>query len=158
MKHYLLILFLGMVCWSFTIKNLGDDEYFMTTQSATTASVISARQKALLFAKNTLATMVNGKVANVAKSYIEHNSEIGRSADDFMTETRMTANMLLQNVTVADENVIQEKNGRYTVYITLKLKKDEVLNTLCKKLAENKVDKDTFRKEVFTDLWEKENK
>ena len=91
-------------------------------------------------------------------SYIEHNSETGKSADDFMTETRMTANMLLQNVTVTDENVIKEKNGKYTVYITLKLRKDDVLKALCKKLSANKQDKETFHKEVFVDLWERENK
>lgn len=158
MKCYLLILFLGMNCCVFAMKSLGDGQYFKTTQSATTASVISARQKALLFAKNTLATMVNGKVENVTKSYIEHNSETGKSADDFMTETRMTANMLLQNVTVTDENVIKEKNGKYTVYITLKLRTDDVLKALCKKLSASKQDKETFHKEVFVDLWERENK
>lgn len=158
MKHYLLILFLGIACCSFTLKDGADRLYFTATQSATTSSIISARKKAQMFAKNTLATMVNGKVNNVTKSYIDHDSEAGKSADDFMTETRMTANVLLQNVEIADENVIQEKKGKYTVYITLKLKKDEVLKALCKRLDENIVTKETFKKEVFTDLWNKENK
>lgn len=158
MKHCLIILFLGIVCCSFMLKNADDKLYFTATQSATTSSILSARKKALMFAKNTLATMVNGKVNNVTKSYIDHDSEAGKSADDFMTETRMTANMLLQNVEIADENVIQEKKGKYTVYITLKLKKDEVLKALCKRLDENKVTKETFQKDVFTNLWNKENK
>lgn len=158
MKYLLAILFLGIVCCSFTIKKESDKEYFTATQSATAASVIAARQKALAFAKNTLATMVNGKVENVTKSYIDHNSETGKSADDFITETRMTARMLLQNVAVADENVAQEKKGKYTVYITLKLKKEEVLKMLCKKLQENEATKEAFQQKVFTDLWKKENK
>lgn len=158
MKHCLIILFLGIVCCSFTFKNADDKLYFTATQSATTSSILSARKKALMFAKNTLATMVNGKVNNVTKSYIDHNTDTGKSADEFMTETRMTANMLLQNVEIADENIVQEKKGKYTVYITLKLKKNEVLKALCKRLNENKVTKETFQKEVFTDLWNKENK
>lgn len=158
MKHCLIILFLGIVCCSFTLKNADDKLYFTATQSATTSSILSARKKALMFAKNTLATMVNGKVNNVTKSYIDHNTDTGKSADEFMTETRMTANMLLHNVEIADENIIQEKKGKYTVYITLKLKKNEVLKALCKRLNENKVTKETFQKEVFTDLWNKENK
>lgn len=158
MKHYLLILFLGIACCSFTLKDGVDRLYFTATQSATTSSILSARKKAQMFAKNTLATMVNGKVNNVTKSYIDHNTDTGKSADEFMTETRMTANMLLQNIEIADENIVQEKKGKYTVYITLKLKKDEVLKALCKRLDENMVTKETFQKEVFTDLWNKENK
>lgn len=156
MKCFLLILFWSVAYSSFVLKDLEDRAYFTVTQSATTSSVLSARQKALIFAKNTLATIVNGKMKNVTKSYIDHNSETGKSADEFMTETRMTANMLLQNVEIADENVVQEKKGKYTVYITLKLKKDEVLKALCKRLNENKATKATFQKEVFTGLWEKE--
>lgn len=156
MKCFLLILFWSVAYSSFVLKDLEDRAYFTVTQSATTSSVLSARQKALIFAKNTLATIVNGKMKNVTKSYIDHNSETGKSADEFMTETRMTANMLLQNIEIADENVVQEKKGKYTVYITLKLKKDEVLKALCKRLNENKATKATFQKEVFTGLWEKE--
>lgn len=158
MKHYLLILFLGIACCSFTLKDGTDRLYFTATQSATTSSILSARKKALMFAKNTLATMVNGKVNNVTKSYIDHNTDTGKSADEFMTETRMTAIMLLQNIEIADENVVQEKKGKYTVYITLKLRKDEVLKALCKRLDENIATKETFKKEIFTDLWNKENK
>ncbi|WP_448779139.1 hypothetical protein [Bacteroides congonensis] len=158
MKCFLLFVFWSVAYNSYVLKGLEDKAYFTAIQSATTSSVLSARQKALIFAKNTLATMVNGKVKNVTKGYIEHNSETGKSVDEFMTETRMTVGMLLQNVEIADENVVQEKKGKYTVYITLKLKKDEVLQALCKRLDENKETKDIFRKDVFTDLWDKENK
>lgn len=158
MKCFLLFVFWSVAYNSYVLKGLEDKAYFTATQSATTSSVLSARQKALIFAKNTLATMVNGKVKNVTKGYIEHNSETGKSVDEFMTETRMTVGMLLQNVEIADENVVQEKKGKYTVYITLRLKKDEVLQALCKRLDENKETKGIFRKDVFTDLWDKENK
>ncbi|WP_368113229.1 hypothetical protein [Bacteroides sp. RTP21281st1_E4_RTP21281_210402] len=158
MKCFLLFVFWSVAYNSYVLKGLEDKAYFTAIQSATTSSVLSARQKALIFAKNTLATMVNGKVKNVTKGYIEHNSETGKSVDEFMTETRMTVGMLLQNVEIADENVVQEKKGKYTVYITLKLKKDEVLQALCKRLNENKETKGIFRKDVFTDLWDKENK
>ena len=158
MKCFLLFVFWSVAYNSYVLKGLEDKAYFTATQSATTSSVLSAHQKALIFAKNTLATMVNGKVKNVTKGYIEHNSETGKSVDEFMTETRMTVGMLLQNVEIADENVVQEKKGKYTVYITLRLKKDEVLQALCKRLDENKETKGIFRKDVFTDLWDKENK
>lgn len=111
MKCFLLFVFWSVAYNSYALKGLEDKAYFTATQSATTSSVLSARQKALIFAKNTLATMVNGKVKNVTKSYIEHNSETGKSVDEFMTETRMTVGMLLQNVEIADENVVQEKRG-----------------------------------------------
>lgn len=158
MKNFTLILFLSVACSSFASKDTGNSIYFMATQSATTSSVLSARQKALVFAKNTLATMVNGKVKNVTQSYIDHASEANKSADDFMTETRMTAKLLLQNVEIADEKVVQGKKGKYTVYITLKLRKEEVLKALCKRLKENEVTKTTFHEDLYSDLWKEKIK
>ena len=157
MKNSLLALF--VIILNSTVAWGADDDkaFFMTTQSATALSVVSARQKALIFARNTLATMVNGKVINITKSYIDSYTETDKTADEFLTETKTTASMLLQDVSVADETVVEEKKGKYTVYITLKLKKTKVFDALCKRLSENKITKESFKKDGFTDLWKKEN-
>lgn len=158
MKNYLLSLFI-LVLNSISICGANDNrEYFVVTQSATTTSALSARQKAMVFARNTLATIVNGKIKNTTESYVYNNTETGKLADEFLTETKTVASILLQNVEVADETVVKEKKEKYTVYITLRLKKSEVLHALCKHLSESPKTKVTFKKENFTDLWEKENK
>ena len=106
MKNSLLALF--VIILNSTVAWGADDDkaFFMTTQSATALSVVSARQKALIFARNTLATMVNGKVINITKSYIDSYTETDKTADEFLTETKTTASMLLQDLSVADETVV----------------------------------------------------
>lgn len=158
MKNCLLTLLI-LILPSLAVWGSDDDKaYFMVTQNATTASVMSARQKALTFARNTLATMIDGKIKNVAESYLHNNTQKNELADEFITETKTTAHTLLQNVSVADETVVKEKKGMYTVYITLKINKNEFLDTLCKRLSENKATKGAFNKETFTNVWKKENK
>lgn len=114
-----------------------------------------AKQKALLHARNLLATMVNGKVKNVSQSYISNNSLTGETADEFMTETKTTASILLKGAEVADESVVMEKKTRYTVYVTLKLNKKKILDSLCKNISENKSLSNGFDKEKFTKEWNK---
>lgn len=130
-------------------------KYFECTQSATAPSAAMAKQKALLHARNLLATMVNGKVTNVSQSYISNNSLTGETADEFMTETKTTASILLKGAEVADESVVMEKKNRYTVYVTLKLNKKKILDSLCKNISENKSLSNGFDKEKFTKEWNK---
>lgn len=130
-------------------------KFFECTQSATAPSAAMAKQKALLHARNLLATMVNGKVTNVSQSYISNNSLTGETADEFMTETKTTASILLKGAEVADESVVMEKKNRYTVYVTLKLNKKKILDSLCKNISENKSLSNGFNKEKFTKEWNK---
>lgn len=99
--------------------------------------------------------MVNGKVKNVSKSYISNNSLTGESIDEFITETKTTASVLLSDVEVSNESVIKEKKNKYTVYVTLKLDKNKVLNSLCKNILENKSLSKNFDEKKFTEEWNK---
>lgn len=128
---------------------------FVCTQSATAPNAAIARQKALLHARNFLATMVNGKVKNVSENYINHNSLTGESVNEFITETQTTASVLLSDVEVADESVVKEKKNKYTVYVTLKLDKKKVLNSLCKNILKNKSLSNNFDEKAFTEEWNK---
>ena len=120
-------------------------KYFECTQSATAPNAAMAKQKALLHARNLLATMVNGKVKNVSQSYISNNSLTGDTADEFMTETKTTASILLKGAEVADESVVMEKKNRYT----------KILDSLCKNISENKSLSNGFDKGRFTEEWNK---
>lgn len=153
---YLAFMFLMSLHYAFATDD--NDNAFVCTQSATASNAAIARQKALLHARNLLATMVNGKVKNVSESYISNNSLTGESIDEFITETKTTASVLLSDVEVSDESVVKEKKNKYTVYVTLKLDKNKVLNSLCKNILENKSLSDDFDEKKFIEEWEKTNK
>ena len=70
-----------------------------------------------------------------------------------MTETKTTASILLKGAEVADESVVMEKKNRYTVYVTLKLDKKKILDSLCKNISENKSLSNGFDKGKFTEEW-----
>lgn len=156
MQNRLIVLIIAAIM-SFGSVFASDDsgKYFECTQSATAPSAAIAKQKALLHARNLLATMVNGKVKNVSQSYISNNSLTGETADEFMTETKATASILLKGAEVADESVVMEKKNRYTVYVTLKLNKKKILDSLCKNISENKSLSNGFDKKKFTKEWNK---
>lgn len=150
---YLAFMFLMSLHYAFATDD--NDNAFVCTQSATAPNAAIARQKALLHARNLLATMVNGKVKNVSESYISNNSLTGESIDEFITETKTTASVLLSDVEVSDESVVKEKKNKYTVYVTLKLDKNKVLNSLCKNILENKSLSNDFDEKKFTEEWNK---
>lgn len=156
MKIIQLFILFFVILQQIDAKN--NNDYFEATQSATAASVKVARQKALLHAKNLLATMVNGKVVNVAKAYIDNNSLKETSLDEFVTETQTIAIVTLNGAEIFNESVIQEKKKNvinYTVMITLRLSKSKVLGLLCDKLSLNPVISEKFNKENFESEWNK---
>lgn len=150
---YLAFMFLMSLHYAFATDD--NNNAFVCTQSATAPNAAIARQKALLHARNLLATMVNGKVKNVSENYINHNSLTGESVNEFITETQTTASVLLSDIEVADESVVKEKKNKYTVYVTLKLDKKKVLNSLCKNILKNKSLSNNFGEKAFTEEWNK---
>lgn len=139
----------------------GNEDYFEATQSATSALVKVARQKALLHARNLLATMIDGKIVNVSKSYIDHHSLTGVSADEFVTETRAMARVVLEGAEIADESVVQEKKGdmkNYTVTITLRLSQKDVFESLCERLKTDSLTLPGFDQKKFEEEWNKQKK
>lgn len=150
---YLAFMFLMSLHYAFATDD--NNNAFVCTQSATAPNAAIARQKALLHARNFLATMVNGKVKNVSENYINHNSLTGESVNEFITETQTTASVLLSDIEVADESVVKEKKNKYTVYVTLKLDKKKVLNSLCKNILKNKSLSNNFDEKAFTEEWNK---
>lgn len=152
-------LIFSLLCFLQSLTAWGaDDEknYFVATQTATESSVSVAKQKAMLHARNLLATMINGKIKNVSDSYISNRSSTGESADEFVTETQMAVKMLLKGVKIADESVTGEPKGKYTVCVTLQLRKDDCLDTLCHTLSESESIKNSFQKDLFIQLWKNE--
>lgn len=154
-NRFIVLVIAAIMSFSSVFASDYSGKYFECTQSATASSASIAKQKALLHARNLLATMVNGKVKNVSQSYISNNSLTGETADEFMTETKTTASILLKGAEVADESVVMEKKNRYTVYVTLKLNKKNILDSLCKNISENKSLSNGFDKEKFTEEWNK---
>lgn len=131
-----------------------ESKVFEATQSASAKSAMLARQKALLHAKNLLATMVNGKVENTTKSYIAHQTLTGLSSDEFISATVATAKTVIEGAEITTDSVVKTKNG-YTVFITLTLSKSKVTDSLCKTLSTYASTNPAFDIQKFLEEWNK---
>ncbi len=135
-----------------------DEDFFKIEQNATASKAVMARQKAVVNARNALSALINGKLETVTKSYMEHNGTTGSSGETFLQETKTCARMLLQNVSIVKESTVQETNKQYTVYVTLQIKKSDVLKSLCSHMVGNDKIKDSFNTDAFSEIWNKSNK
>ncbi len=137
------------------VQAQSDKDFFKVEQSATASKAVMARQKAIASARNSLSTLINGKVETVTKSYMEHNGATGETGETFLQETKTCTRMLLQNVSVAKESTVQEKNKQYTVYVTLQIKKSDILKSLCSHISGNDETKESFNVDAFSEIWNK---
>lgn len=123
------------------IVNAQESNYYTETRSGTGKSVIVARQKALASAKAALATRINGEIENISKTYIEQNSNTNISVEEILSLTRITSNTVIKNTKIENENTVLERNGTYTVTITLKIEKSLILNAFNKQIKAREADK-----------------
>lgn len=129
--------------------------FFVARQCATSASLMIAKQKALLNTKGELATQINGKIIGVSQSYLTEDSGLGVSKEEFISESKIAAQVLLKNIVIAEEIPVKEKDGRYTVHITLKVKEADVLNAIHERLMANEKLRESFDQDNFDKQWNK---
>lgn len=130
-----------------------EEDFFVARQCATSVSLMTAKQKALLNTKGELATQINGKITSVSQSYLTEDSKLNISKEEFINESKIAAQVLLKNIVIAEEIPVKEKDGRYTVHITLKVKEEDVLNAIHERLMANEKLKKSFNKEEFDKQW-----
>lgn len=131
-----------------------EEGFFVARQCATSASLMTAKQKALLNTKAELATQISGKITSVSQSYLTEDSERGISKEEFISESKIAAQVLLKNITIAEEIPVKEKDGRYTVHIILKVKETDVLDAIHKHIMANEKLQKDFNREAFDKLWD----
>lgn len=142
----------------FVLPLQGQEEeggFFVARQCATSASLMTSKQKALLNTKGELASQINGKITSVSQSYLSEDSGLDVSKEEFISESKIAAQVLLKNIVIAEEIPVKEKDGRYTVHITLKVKEADVLNAIHERLMANEKLRESFVQENFDKQWNK---
>ena len=130
-----------------------EEGFFVLHQCATSASLMIAKQKALLNTKGELATQINGKITSVSQSYLTEDLGNDVLKEEFINESKIAAQVILKNIAIAEEIPVKEKDGRYTVHITLKVRETDVLDAIRKHVMANERLQKVFKKEKFDELW-----
>ena len=78
---------------------------------------------------------------------------ISNLKEEFINESKIAAQVILKNIAIAEEIPVKEKDGRYTVHITLKVRETDVLDAIRKHVMANERLQKVFKKEKFDELW-----
>lgn len=138
-----------------------DSENFRADASSTSQNMQASREKALLNAKQKLASLINTKIKSVTDRYMNETT-IGQDSDyseKFETMTREVVNTTLRDVKVTCEKTGSVDNGKYQTFIALEVNKEALLNGISKGLsnkAKLKVDYDKMKYEkIFNEEMKK---
>ncbi len=80
-----------------------EEGFFVAHQCATSASLMIAKQKALLNTKGELATQINGKITSVSQSYLTEDLGNDVLKEEFINESKIAAQVILKNIAIAEE-------------------------------------------------------
>ena len=115
-----------------------EEGFFVAHQCATSASLMIAKQKALLNTKGELATQINGKITSVSQSYLTEDLGNDVLKEEFINESKIAAQVILKNIAIAEE---------------IPVKETDVLDAIRKHVMANERLQKVFKKEKFDELW-----
>lgn len=113
-----------------TKEGRSDKNFFRADNNASSSNMSLAREKALTMAKQRLAGLIETQIKSVTDRYV-NEYEVGNAMDfsgKFENLTREVINKTLIDVAIVCEQVVQEKDGRYTTYVAIEVNKETLLN------------------------------
>ena len=95
MKYVGSLLLALFLCLSLQAQDQ-EEGFFVAHQCATSASLMIAKQKALLNTKGELATQINGKITSVSQSYLTEDLGNDVLKEEFINESKIAAQVILK--------------------------------------------------------------
>jgi hypothetical protein len=111
----------------------GSRRFFRATGSGESRDAETAKSKALLLAKQRLASFVQTQINQVAENYSAER-QISENLGDFSTRfqqiTREVLSQTIVNISIIGDKTYKNKNGNFISYIALEAKKKVVYEKL----------------------------
>ncbi len=142
-------------------KYRSDAETFRKTASGNSPDLQYAKELAALNAKAGLTADLSAMIQRVFAQYKNQRNIKDVAEFEAKSEQRTIESVaeLIANVKDIDEKVYKEKNGTFTYWIAIEVKKEEALNKLSKKISNDdklKLDYDEIKfREIFDQEMEK---
>lgn len=116
-----------------------DKNFFRASATAKSANLNTAKQKALLNAKQTLAAGIASTIKSVTENYVNEMDAAGASEfeQSYQNMTKEVVNQKLSSVTVTCEKYYEAEGGGYEAFVAVEMSKEDILNA-----AENSISKD----------------
>ena len=116
-----------------------DKNHFRASATAKSADLNAAKQKAMLNAKQELASRIASTIKSVTENYINEMDAANRSEfeQSYQSLTKDVVNQKLNNVSVLCEKYFQAEGGGYEAFVAIEMNKEDVISS-----AENAISKD----------------
>lgn len=109
-----------------------NSRYFRGVGSGISMDLNTSKSKAMIMAKQRLASSVNTTMRTVADRYVKENSTL--NASDFMSKyeelNREVTNTMLADIRVIGERTFKLPNNQYETHIALEIRKRSMYNHL----------------------------
>lgn len=135
-----------------------DADNYRADASATSANMQASREKALLAAKQRLASLINSKIKSVTDRYMNETEVEDRSnyESKFENLTREVVNQTLIDVKVTCEKTGSVNGGKYQTFIAVEASKTAIRDGISNNLSnKDKVQVD-YDKKKFEEIYNQE--
>jgi len=135
-----------------------DAENYRADASATSVNMQASREKALLAAKQRLASLINSKIKSVTDRYMNETEVADRSnfEQKFENLTREVVSQTLVDTKVACEKTGTIDGGKYQTFIALETSKAAIRDGINNKLSNNDKIQVDYDKQKFEKIYNEE--
>ncbi len=149
------------------ILNIPCDEFrsstetaFRATQSQKSSDMSLSREKALLMAKQRLASLVQAKISSVTDRYADEyqTSNALEMKGKFNNLTREVVNQQLNDISILCEKTAKESDGTFTSYIAIEMNKESLKSEINKKIGDKAKLGIDYDKMKFEQIYDQEMK
>jgi hypothetical protein len=135
-----------------------DKDHFRAANMATSADLSLSKEKALLLAKQRLASLINTQIKAVTDRYVNER-EFGQGSEfeqKFENLTREVVDQRLSEVNIICEKSYQTQEGKYQTYIAIEVNKDALLNGIENGISQDKKLQIDYDKMKFQQIFNEE--
>jgi len=137
-----------------------DADSYRADASATSVNMQASREKALLAAKQRLASLINSKIKSVTDRYMNETEVADRSSFEqkFENLTREAVNQTLVDTKVTCEKTGTIDGGKYQTFIALEVSKTAVRDGISNNLSNRDKVQVDYDKKKFEEVYDEEMK
>ncbi|NJB82478.1 hypothetical protein [Wenyingzhuangia aestuarii] len=131
---------------------------FRASQSALSTNLSVSREKAMLNAKRTLASLIGSTIKSVTDRYAQDRTigETSEFSEKFENLTREVVNQQLRGVKKICEVTKQKPDGRYNTFVAIELNTADMFKDLESSISKNEKLRQDYDKKKYEDIFNQE--
>ncbi len=137
-------------------EGLSDASHFRASSSAKSKDMNNAKDKAIISAKQMLASLISSTIVSVTDNYISSTSSNNEFKQSFESITRETVNQQINRVSITCQQVNKTKDGFYEAFVAVEMPKTMLIDAISSEIEQNEKLRVDFDKNKFMQVFDNE--